>query len=217
VLLSRDPAPLSGYIAETIFAAIQSAHALVDDLAIMADPASLPLETARRSLYLAESRWWSRPGVSPDEASAGLGYAVQAETVARGELDKVQLALTKSASILGHEGQVELVAENGAEYTVVVELRLEGQGLRFPQGDLVKVRLEAGGNEIVVPVVGTSTSQELSARLIAGATILDEGTVSLRFVTLADVLPWAALAVFVLVVAVLAVWYARRRKARPAA
>ncbi len=81
VLLSRDPVPLSGYIAETIFAAIQSAHALVADLATVADPVSLPLETARRSLFLAESRWWSRHGVSPDEASAGLGYAVQAETV----------------------------------------------------------------------------------------------------------------------------------------
>ena len=217
VLLSRDPVPPSGYIAETIFAAVQSAHAIVADLATVAEPTSLPLEKARRSLYLAESRWWSRPGVSPDEASAGLGYAVQAETVAKDEFDKVHLAKTKSALILGHEGQVKLVAQNGTDYAVTVELRLGGQGLRFPQGDVVKVRLEAGGNEIAVPVVGTTTSRELSARLIAGATILDEGTTSLRFVALTDILPWAALAVFVILAAVLAVWYARRRKARPAA
>ncbi len=118
---------------------------------------------------------------------------------------------------MGHEGQVKLVAENGAGYAVTVELRLGGQGLRFPQGDVVNVRLEAGGNEIVVPVVGSSSSRELSARLIAGATMLDEGTTSLRFVALNEVLPWVALAVFVILAAVLAIWYARRRKARPAA
>ena len=84
VLLTRDAAPPTGYIGQTIFSAVQSAHAAVDDLAAGADPASLPLESARRSLYLAESRWWSRPGVSPEEASAGLGYAVQAQTVAQG-------------------------------------------------------------------------------------------------------------------------------------
>lgn len=217
VLLSRDPSPLSGYIAETIFSAVQSAHVLVDDLAAVADPASLPLETARRSLFLAESRWWSRPGVTPEEASAGLGYAVQAATVAKGELDKVRLGGTKNALILGHKGQVKLVAENGADYAVTIELRLDGQGLRFPQGDVVKVRLEAGGNEIAVPVVGTSSSRELSARLVAGTSLLDEGVMSLRFVALADVLPWAGLGAFVVLVVVLAAWYARSRKARPAA
>ena len=217
VLLSREPVRLSGYIAETIFAAVQSAHALVGDLATVADPNSLPLETARRSLYLAESRWWSRPGVSPDEASAGLGYGIAAEAVAKGELDKVNLARTKSALILGTEGQVNLVAQNGTDYAVTVELRLDGEGLRFPQGDVVTVRLEAGGNEIAVPVVGTSSSRELSARLVGGATVLDEGATSLRFVALSDVLPWVSLAVFAILAAAVAVWWARRRKARPAA
>ncbi len=217
VLLSRDPVPLSGYIAETIFSAVKSAHALVGDLATVADPASLPLETARRSLYLAESRWWSRAGVTPEEASAGLGYAVQAETVAKSELDKVRLGGTKDALILGHEGEVKLVAENGADYTVTVELRLDGAGLRFPQGDVVTVRLEAGGNQIAVPVVGTSSSGELVVRLVAGTSVLDQATTSLRFVAVGDFVPWAGLAVFVIIVSVLAVWYVRRRKARPAA
>ena len=86
LLLTRDPVLPAGYIGQTIFAAIQAAHAAVDDLAAGADPASLTLETARRSLYLAESRWWSRPGVSPEEASAGLAYAVQAETISEDAL-----------------------------------------------------------------------------------------------------------------------------------
>ena len=217
LLLSRDPVPLSGYIAETIFSAVQSAHALVDDLAAVADSVSLPLQTARLSLYLAESRWWSRAGVTPQEASAGLGYAVQAETVAKGELDKIGLAGSNRALIMGHEGDVTLVAENGTDYVVTVELRLTGEGVRFPQGDVVKVRLEAGGNEIAVPVVGTSSSRELTARLVAGTTVLDERSFSLRFVTPGEVLPWVALAVFAILVIVLGIWYARRGKARPAA
>ena len=214
VLLSRDPVPLSGYIGETIFSAVQSAHAAIDDLAVVADPASLPLENARRSLYLAESRWWSRPGASPDQASAGLGYAVEAQTVAKGELDKIKFTGTKPALILGHAGQVKLVARNGADYAVTVEVRLAGAGLRFPQGDVVKVRLEAGGNEIAVPVVGTSSSRELTATLVAGSSVLDKTTTSLRFVTLTDILPWAGLAVLVIVVAVLAILYLRSRKVR---
>ncbi len=84
MLLTRDPALPTGYIGQTVFAAIQEAHAAVDDLAAAADPASLTLESARRSLYLAESRWWTRTGVSPEEASAGLAYAVQAETDEQG-------------------------------------------------------------------------------------------------------------------------------------
>ena len=117
-------------------------------------------------------------GVTPQEASAGLGYAVQAETVAKGELDKIGLAGSNRALIMGHEGDVTLVAENGTDYVVTVELRLTGEGVRFPQGDVVKVRLEAGGNEIAVPVVGTSSSRELTARLIAGTTVLDERSFS---------------------------------------
>ncbi len=179
----------------------------------MADPASLPVETARRSLYLAESRWWSRPGVSPEEASAGLGYAVHAETVAKGELAKIRLRATESVLLLGHEGEVKLVAENGADYPVTIELRLGGEGLRFPQGEVVKVRLETGGNQIAVPVVGTASPHELSARLVAGATVLDQGTTSIRFVTVADILPWAVLAVLAVILIVIGVWYVRRSRA----
>jgi hypothetical protein len=217
VLLERDAVLPPGYIGQTIFSATQSAHAAVDDLASVADPASLPLETARRSLYLAESRWWSRPGVGLEEASAGLGYAVHAETVAKGELDKIRLAGTKNALILGHEGQVKLVAENGADYPVTVDLRLGGEGLRFPQGEVVQVLLEPGGNQITVPVAGTAASRELSAGLVAGATVLDQRTTSIRFVTITDVLPWAAPAVLAIILIALSIWYVHKRRAGRAA
>lgn len=214
LLLNRSPQPLGGYIRQTIFSEVQLAHAAVADLATIADPASLPLDSARRALYLAESGWWSRPGVSPEEASAGLGYAVQADNTARAELGKITLGGAKSASIFGHQGQVKLVANNGADYAVTVEVRLTGSGLRFPQGNVVKVSLEPGGNAIPVQVVGTSSSRELTATLVAGNSVLSHNTTPLRFVTITEILPWAGLAAGVILVVGLGVVFVRRRKAR---
>ena len=71
-----------------------------------------------------------------------------------------------------------------------------------------------GGNQIAVPVVGTASPHELTARLVAGATVLDQGTTSLRFVTVADILPWAALAVLAIILVVIGVWYVRRSTCR---
>jgi hypothetical protein len=213
VMFGRDPLQPSGYIGETIFSAVQSAHALLDDLAAVADPASLPLESARRSLYFAESRWWSRSGVTPKEATAGLRYALQAETLVKGELGKIRLGGTRNATVLGGEGEVRLVADNGADYAVTVELRVTGNGLRFPEGHVLRVRLETGANEIAIPVSGSKSADRLEAQLSAGRTVLDKASISLHFVTLAGILPWAAAAVGVMVVAVLAFLYIRRRKA----
>jgi hypothetical protein len=214
VLLTRDAVLPAGYLGQTIFSAIQSAHASVDDLAAGADPVNLSLETARRSLYVAESRWWSRPGASPDEASAGLAYAVQAQTVSQGVLGKVTFASARGALILGHDGNVTLTAKNGGDSVITAELHLTGDGLRFPQGNVVKVRLEPGGNDIKVPVVGTSSSRKLAARLVVGKTVLGEESASVRFITVVDVLPWAAVAVVVIVAVAAAIVFARRRRRR---
>jgi hypothetical protein len=214
VLLTREAALPAGYISQTIFSAIQSAHASVDDLAAGADPASVALETARRSLYMAESRWWSRPGVTPDEASTGLAFAVQAQTVSQGVLGKITLTGVKKARILGHDGDVTLTAKNGSDSVMSVELHVSGDGLTFPQGNVVTVRLEPGGNDITVPVVGTSSSRELAARLTVGKTALGEQSASLRFITVVDVLPWAGLAVLVILVIVGAAVLVRRRRKR---
>jgi len=212
VLLTREAAPPAGYISQTIFSAIQSAQASVDDLAAGADPASLVLETARRSLFMAESRWWYRSGVTPDEASAGLAYAVQAQAISQGVLSKIALTGAKEALILGHDGDVTLTAKNGSDTAMSVELHLAGDGLRFPQGNVVTVTLEPGGNDITVPVVGTSSSRKLAARLLVGKTALGEQSASLRFITVVDVLPWAGLAVLVILVIVAAALLVRRRR-----
>ena len=216
ILLTREVSPPTGYIAQTLLSAIQSAHASMDDLAAGADPTNISLESARRSLYMAESRWWSRPGVSPTEASAGLAYAVQAQTVSADVLGKVALTGGNHALILGHDGKVTLTAQNGSDSVMTAELHVKGEGLTFPQGSVVNVRLEPGGNAITVPVVGTSSSRTMTARLVIGKTALGEQTVSVRFITAVDVLPWAGVAVLAIIVVVVVIVFARRGRKRRA-
>jgi hypothetical protein len=163
---------------------------------------------------MSESRGWSRPGGTPAEASAGLAYAVQAQTVSRGVLSKIALTGIKQALILGHNGDVTLTARNGSDSVMSVELHVNGAGLTFPQGNVVTVRLEPGGNDITVPVIGTRSSRQLSARMVVGKTALGEESASLRFVTVVDVLPWAGLAVLVILMIVAVIILARRRKKR---
>jgi hypothetical protein len=214
LLLTRDPVPPAGYIGQTVFAAIQAAHAAVDDLAAGADPASLTLESARRSLYMAESRWWTRAGVSPEEASAGLAYAVQAETTSKDALGKVGLSGMKDSLIWGTEGKVTLTAKNGTDSTMTVELRLSGDGLKFPQGSTMTVKLKPGDSTITVPLAGASRSRELSAQMAVGGTVLGQQKALLRFLTVTDILPWAGLAVLVIVIIVVTILLVRLRKKR---
>jgi hypothetical protein len=217
VLLGGQAAQPSGYIAQTLFSVIRSAHGAIDDLATGADPASLSLEVARRSLYTAESRWWYRPEATPDEASAGLGYAVQAENAGKDALGKIRITGVKDRFIFGHDGEVTVTARNDGDSVVMVDLHLAGEGLRFPGGEVVKVRLEQGANDIAVPVTGSSSSRTLTARLVLGRSALGEQSASLRFLTVAQVLPWAALAValIILVVVTAIVLSGRRKRRRP--
>ena len=214
VQFNEDPAPQAGYIGQTLFSAIQSAHAVVDDLAAVAEPASLPLEAARRSLFIAESRWWSRAGVSPEQASAGLGYAVKAEKTARDELAKVQLKTIRHSVAFGNTGSVAVVLQNGAASAMTVQLRLSGSGLSFPRGVTVDVKLNPGNDTVKLPVVGTEGTHTLSVTVVAGRTVIDQRGASLRFVTLLDVAPWAGLAFGAIVVAAVAVALVRKSRRR---
>lgn len=215
LLLTRAPVSPGNNIGQTVFSAVEVAHAAVDDLAAGADPASLTLESARRALYLAESRWWTRPGANPQEASVGYAYAVQAETTAKEALGKVGFDGVKDSLIWGRDGDVVLSGKNDTDSAMTVEVRLLGPSLEFPQGDALTVKLKPGGESITVPVIGTSKTADLSVRMIVGSTVLGEQTASLRFVTITDVVLWTGLAVLVIVViALVTVVFVRGRKKR---
>jgi hypothetical protein len=76
----------------------------------------------------------------------------------------------------------------------------------------VTVRLQPGNNGIVVPVTGSSSSRQLTARLSVATTALGEQTASLRFLTLKDLLPWLGLAILVLILIVMTIVLLRKTK-----
>jgi hypothetical protein len=118
----------------------------------------------------------------------------------------------KDALIWGSDGEVTISAKNGGDSTMTVEVSLSGDGLEFPAGSAVTVRLKPGDNTITVPLVGTSKSRELAAQMAVGGTVLGRQTASLNFVTITDILPWAGLAVFVIIVIGVTIWLVLRRR-----
>jgi len=214
VLLTRSASGAQGYIEGAMLASLRAAHAAVADLAAAADPAAGPVESARRLLYTAESRWWWHPQTSPEVASIGLSYAEQALTTAEGELDKVKFAGAAPTRIIGRRGTVTLSVDNGADYPLEVEVQLAGDGLTLPDGGSFAVELQPGGNEVPVEVVTAENPFRVDARLMAGASTLDQLSHSVRPVTVMTFLPWAVLAAVVVGAVTLAVLGIRRRRAR---
>ncbi len=212
LLLTRDPAPPTGYIAPTVFDAVRNAHASVEDLASTAGPANLALEAARRSLFIAESRWWQRPGVSPDEASIGLAYAVLAERTAKDPLSKIGVSKVGGGLIFGREGIARVTVTNGGQSVMTVGFTLEGEGLTLRGGSSSELRLQPGDTTVDVAVVGTSGEGTLTARLTAGRSVLAEKSASLHFVTVVTFLPWAGLAVLVVILIIMTTILIRRRR-----
>jgi hypothetical protein len=179
-----------GYIENSLLASVRAAHTAVADLATAADVARTPVDTAHRLLYMAESSWWSRPDASPQQASMGLAYAAEAQAAAQGELHKVRFLGADSSLITGQNGTVELTVENAAEYPMIVELQLIGTGVALPDGDRREIELQPGRTELVVKVTAAEGPQELDALLLAGTSVLDEISHSVRFIGLMTVLPW---------------------------
>ena len=168
---------------------LRRAHAAVTDLAAVADATTSSVETARRMLYMAESRWWSRDDASPREASIGLEYSQKAEALAEGELAKVRFSGAGSTGFTGREGVMDLEIQNDAGYPLTVALELRGEGLSFPDGGGSDLLLEPGKTTLPVKVRSEDGPHTLAARLAAGSRTLDEVSHSLRFITIKTVLP----------------------------
>jgi hypothetical protein len=190
VIFQTVPAEPQGYIEDVLQAAVREAHAAVDDLATAADTTMTPVDLALRLLYTAESRWWSREGVSPQEASKGLAHAAGAEAVAQGELSKVRLVKVDSPLITGEEGTLQVVIENAADYPMAVELRLAGEDLTFPGGAQLPLDLQPGRTVLRFDVASETGPQRVDAALIVGTRVLDEYSSRVRFLQLMAVLPW---------------------------
>jgi hypothetical protein len=214
VVFTGDAVEELGYIGDIILAEVRTAHALVADLGAIADAMRTPLETSRRLLYSAQSRWWYRPDVSPEEAGTGLAYAVKAGATAQGELDKIAIDGMGPSLVWGDEGSVSLTIENGAAYPMQVGLELSGDGIEFASDPGLMASLQPGLNEFEVEVKGTGSSPTLQARLLAGTTVLAEKALTIRFVTFTGLVPWLVLGALVVGGTVETVLILRRRRGR---
>jgi hypothetical protein len=190
LLLDAAFAQPAGYIERSLLAGVKSAHGPVSDLATAADTTRARVDLAHRLLYVAESRWWSREDTSPQEASMGLAYALQARAVAEGELDKVRLVRADSSLVTDGEGTVRVTVENAADYPMAVEVRLAGDGVTFPDGERLPMELQPGSTAISVRVASEGGPHRITVSLLAGASVLDELGHSVRFLGLRAALPW---------------------------
>jgi hypothetical protein len=189
VMLKTTTGTAAGYIESTLLGDLRSAHEVVTDLADIADATRAPVEAVHRLLYVAESRWWWRPGTSPQEASVGLAYARKARELAQAELDKIAFAGADSGLIAGNAGVVRISLENKAEYAVTARLQLGGTGLTLPDGPSVDLELQPGKTTVRVRVAVAGGSHVLDVKLVAGQTTLDELSHTVRFITVKTVLP----------------------------
>lgn len=213
VLLRTAVAAPGGYIEESQLAGLRAAHGLVEDLTRMADPTRAPVEEVLRLLFMAQSRWWSRPGISPLEATIGMTYAERAGSMAAQEMEKVRFSDSRPTSVIGSEGTLGLVVENHAGYPLRVTLALQTTGVSLPGGSSLEIELAAGRTTVPLPVVRTGQPCQVHAALLAGDTTLDEAAYELRFFTVITALPWLiAAGVLVLVVVFLFVYRSRRRR-----
>ena len=217
VMLNANPGTSHGYVEGALLESIRAAHAAVTDLASVADSTRAQVETARRLLYVAESRWWWRPQTTPEEATIGLHFAEQARQLAQAELDKLRFAGASSGTVTGRKGTVTLTLENKADYAVTAALRLGGTGVTLPDGGTMKVELPPGRTQVAVKVVNADGPHKLDVQLVAGTSVLDELSQPLRFITFGTILPAIVVAGFGILAGLyfLARHFLRRR--RPAA
>ncbi len=104
--------------------------------------------------------------------------------------------------------------DNGADYPLEVQVQLTGDGLSLPNGGSLPVELQPGRNEMPVEVEASEKPYRLDVRLMAGASTLDQGSHSVRPVTVMTFLPWAVLAVAVVGGGIFAFIWVRRRRNR---
>jgi hypothetical protein len=197
ILLDGTSARPAGYIEDQLLGSVREAHSPVSDLAAAADTNKTPVNQACQLLYLAESRWWSREGVSPTEASMGLAFAEQARAAAQEELGKVRFLKADSPLITGGEGTVHIAIENSTDYQVAATLKLAGEGLSFLDGNQLVVELQPGRTDLQVNITSIGGPQQVTGSLLVGTTLVDELVHDVRSVGLWEILPWV-LAVLVL-------------------
>jgi hypothetical protein len=143
----------------------------------------------------------------------GLDYALRAQALAEGELQKVRVADVEGTRIVGGTGTVLLLLENETAYPISAQVNLGGTGIAFPDGNALAVGLQPGVTEVPVAVSAESGEHSLEAELSAGRQVVDAWSGGVDFVTATSLLPWiiAGVALVALAVGLVLVFRRRRR------
>ena len=202
VLLSRYGAPLDGFIDRSMMDSLRTTHAAFADLDHAAGLGASSLSSIRLLLYFAESRYWMAPGTSPQVANLGLSYQDAVNRKVRAEFDKVQVVPGQSVTLRSGEGQVPVSVQNGTGYPLKVQVLMSGDGVDVSGGASQSVELAPDANTVTYAVGISGSRAAVRVTLVAGNTVVAAGDLQLRSVSATWFLPWLAVGVVLLVVAV---------------
>lgn len=106
----------------SFFESIQDAADLVENFARIRPPVTL-VQRLRRDVLVAQSLlWWADAGNSLE---AGASFATDAQREAAAELGKISIGGKRDITLTSRTGPVPLSLQNGTDYDVTLEVRLE--------------------------------------------------------------------------------------------
>lgn len=199
IFLSRYGGYVEGYTARSHLDGLREAHAAVAALAGAADSDRAPLDSLRRLLFEAESRYWFVPGVDPAVANLGLSYVEAVARAVTEEFDKVDVAGDKSVIVVGDEGRVPVAVVNQTGYPLKVRIALAGDGIDFKDGAEMEVSLGLQETIFDVPVVLSKGRTVMTVVIEAGDLAVDTETIQVRSIAVGPVVAWAVAIVGLLV------------------
>ena len=190
IFLTRYGGLVETFVGRAFVEQMKEAHARAADLVAASEGAErAPLSRLRVLLYTGQSRYWFARGQDPAIANLGLAYLEAVDDFVQGEFDKVDVA-SKSVLFVGKEGEVPVGITNTAGYPMKVDLVLSGQGLEVRGGDRLSVTLGPQENIFSFPVKAATGQGTLQVKVVAGSSVVDEGEIVVRALSVRSLVPW---------------------------
>jgi len=207
VFLTRYGGYLEGFVKKSYLESLRAGHASLADLSGAVPEDLALLDRLRLLMFQAEGRYWFLNSSDPDIVNLGLASVRRVQEEVAAYFDKVDVAEGKSVLVVGDEGEVPIAVVNKTKRPLDVELVVESEGLTFRGGSHIAATLGVQENIFSLPVTTKGTDAVVSVRVMAGDTLVDEGSVQVRFISARPFLPWALAA---LVAVVLGGWLLAR-------
>jgi len=199
IFLSRYGGFVEGYVGREFVEGLRTAHASVAALAGAADSERAPLDSLRRMLFEAESRYWFVAGVDPKVANLGLSYLDAIDRAVTEEFDKVDIVGDKSVIIVGGTGEVPVAIVNQAGYPMNVRVTVVGSGVEVGDGGVLDVSLATQENVFSIPVTVAGGRSTVEVQVTAGDTIVDQAMIEIRSIAVGPVVAWVVAIVALIV------------------